>query len=142
MFPTSWRAVRCESLGGKENPCELNRMLAFNDPGVMIHAMAKKAAALVTRRSVEELDKLAEKVIPMGIREDLATNIRYAVRWYDAVTVAYERGIRLFIELPPGRTLTDLVTAAFPGARSVAFEQMRIDSLVKLIKRLAASKEL
>src|SRR5271165_2469559 len=79
---------------------------------------------------------------PEGIREDLATNVQYAVRWYDAVTVAYERGIRLFIELPPGRTLTDLVTAAFPDARFVAFEQMRIDSLVKLIKRFAASTEL
>ena len=79
---------------------------------------------------------------PEGIREDLATNVQYAVLCYDAVTVAYERGIRLFIELPPGRTLTDLVTAAFPDARSVAFEQMRIDSLVKLIKRFAASTEL
>jgi biotin-independent malonate decarboxylase gamma subunit len=29
-----------------------NRLLAFNDPGVVIHAMSKKAAALVTRRTV------------------------------------------------------------------------------------------
>jgi biotin-independent malonate decarboxylase gamma subunit len=43
-----------------------NRLLAFNDPGVTIHAMSKKAAALVTRRTVDELDKLAEKVIPMS----------------------------------------------------------------------------
>jgi biotin-independent malonate decarboxylase gamma subunit len=50
-----------------------NRLLAFNDPGVVIHAMAKKAAALVTRRSVEELDKLAEEVIPMSYKvEDYA----------------------------------------------------------------------
>ena len=50
-----------------------NRLLAFNAPGVMIHAMAKKAAALVTRRSVEELDKFAEKVIPMSYKvEDYA----------------------------------------------------------------------
>lgn len=79
---------------------------------------------------------------PEGIREDLATNIEHAVRWHDAMTVAYERGIRLFVELPPGRTLTDLVSAAFPDAQAVAFEQMRIDSLVKLIKRFAASTEL
>jgi malonate decarboxylase epsilon subunit len=71
---------------------------------------------------------------PEGIREDLATNIEYPVRWHDAMTVAYERGIRLFVALPPGRTLTDLVSAAFPDARAVAFEQMRIDSLVKLIR--------
>jgi len=50
-----------------------NRLLALNDPGVMIHAMAKNAAALVTRRTVEELDKLAEAVIPMSYKiEDYA----------------------------------------------------------------------
>jgi malonate decarboxylase epsilon subunit len=71
---------------------------------------------------------------PEGIREDLATNVAYPVRWHDAVTVAFERGIRLFVELPPGRTLTDLASAAFPDARCMALEQIRIDSLVKLIK--------
>jgi biotin-independent malonate decarboxylase gamma subunit len=50
-----------------------NRLLAFNDPGVVIHAMSKKAAALVTRRTVAELDNLAEKVVPMSYRiEDYA----------------------------------------------------------------------
>lgn len=52
---------------------QANRLLAFHDPGVMIHAMARKAAALVTRRSVEELDELAEKVIPLSYKvEDYA----------------------------------------------------------------------
>jgi biotin-independent malonate decarboxylase gamma subunit len=52
---------------------QANRLLAFRDPGVMIHAMAKKAAALVTRRTVEELDELAEKVIPLSYKiEDYA----------------------------------------------------------------------
>jgi biotin-independent malonate decarboxylase gamma subunit len=52
---------------------QANRLLAFHDPGVTIHAMAKKAAALVTRRTVEELDELARKVIAMSYRvEDYA----------------------------------------------------------------------
>jgi malonyl CoA-acyl carrier protein transacylase len=72
---------------------------------------------------------------PDGIREDLATNISYPVRWHDATTVAYERGVRFFLELPPGHTLTDL--AAFPDARSIALSQMQIDSAVKLIRRQA-----
>jgi malonate decarboxylase epsilon subunit len=72
---------------------------------------------------------------PDSIREDLATNIAYPVRWHDATTVAYERGIRFFIESPPGRTLTDLASAAFPEARSIALSQMPIDSAVKLVKR-------
>jgi len=74
---------------------------------------------------------------PDGIRADLATNIAHPVRWHDATTVAYERGIRFFIELPPGHTLTDLASTAFPDARSIALTQMPIDSAVKLIKRQA-----
>jgi len=52
---------------------QANRLLAFNDSGVMVHAMAKNAAARVTRRTVEELDELAETVIPMSYKiEDYA----------------------------------------------------------------------
>jgi malonate decarboxylase epsilon subunit len=74
---------------------------------------------------------------PDGIREDLVTNIAYPVRWHDATTVAYERGVRFFLELPPGHTLTDLASTAFPDARSIALSQIQIDSAVKLIKRQA-----
>jgi biotin-independent malonate decarboxylase gamma subunit len=45
---------------------QANRILAFNDPGVIIHAIAKNAAARVTRRSIAELDELAKTVIPMS----------------------------------------------------------------------------
>ena len=52
---------------------QANRLLAFHDPGVMVHAMAKKTAALVTRRTVEELDELAAKVVPLSYKiEDYA----------------------------------------------------------------------
>ena len=52
---------------------QANRLLAFNDSSVMVHAMAKNAAARVTRRTVEELDQLAEAVIPMSYKiEDYA----------------------------------------------------------------------
>jgi malonate decarboxylase epsilon subunit len=78
---------------------------------------------------------------PDGIREDLATNIAHPVRWHDATTIAYERGIRFFLELPPGHTLTDLASTAFPDARSIALSQMQIDSAVKLIKRQAEKME-
>jgi malonate decarboxylase epsilon subunit len=78
---------------------------------------------------------------PDGIREDLATNIAHPVRWHDATTVAYELGIRFFIELPPGHTLTDLASTAFPDARSIALSQVEVDSAVKLIKRQAERME-
>jgi len=45
---------------------QANRILAFDDPGVMIHAMHKEAAARVTRRSVDELEKLAKEITPMS----------------------------------------------------------------------------
>jgi malonate decarboxylase beta subunit len=45
---------------------QASRLLALDDPGVMVHAMGKKAAARVTRRSVAELDILAGRVLPMA----------------------------------------------------------------------------
>jgi malonate decarboxylase gamma subunit len=52
---------------------QANRLLAFADPTIMVHAMAKSAAARVTCRTVEELDRLAESVVPMSYKiEDYA----------------------------------------------------------------------
>jgi len=45
---------------------QANRILAFDDDSVVIHAMHKAAAARITRRSVEELEKLAKKIAPMS----------------------------------------------------------------------------
>ena len=45
---------------------QANRILAFDDPGVMIHAMHKEAAARVTRRSVADLERLGHEIIPMS----------------------------------------------------------------------------
>jgi len=45
---------------------QANRLLAFDDDGVLIHAMHKEAAARITRRTVAQLDKLAETVTPLS----------------------------------------------------------------------------
>jgi biotin-independent malonate decarboxylase gamma subunit len=45
---------------------QANRILALDDEGVMIHAMHKEAAARITRRSVEELDKLGTTIAPLS----------------------------------------------------------------------------
>jgi biotin-independent malonate decarboxylase gamma subunit len=45
---------------------QANQILALNDPGVVIHAMHKPAAARVTRRTVDELDELARHVPPLS----------------------------------------------------------------------------
>jgi biotin-independent malonate decarboxylase gamma subunit len=52
---------------------QANRLIALNDPGVAIHAMAKNAAARVTRRTADELDELADQVLPLSYKiEDYA----------------------------------------------------------------------
>lgn len=45
---------------------QANRLLAFDDDGVMIHAMHKAAAARITRRSVESLEELGKTIAPLS----------------------------------------------------------------------------
>jgi malonate decarboxylase gamma subunit len=47
---------------------QANRILAFDDDAVLVHAMHKEAAARITRRTVDELDQLAETVTPLSYR--------------------------------------------------------------------------
>jgi malonate decarboxylase beta subunit len=45
---------------------QAQQILALDDPGVQIHAMHKSAAARITLRTVDELEKLAETVLPLS----------------------------------------------------------------------------
>lgn len=45
---------------------QANRLIAFEDAGVTVHAMGKQSAARITMRSVEELETLAATVPPMA----------------------------------------------------------------------------
>ncbi|MEO3740432.1 biotin-independent malonate decarboxylase subunit gamma [Kosakonia sp. WA-90] len=45
---------------------QANRLIAFNDAGVLIHAMGKASAARITLRTVEALEKLAATIPPMA----------------------------------------------------------------------------
>ncbi|MGA7343426.1 MAG: biotin-independent malonate decarboxylase subunit gamma [Terracidiphilus sp.] len=45
---------------------QANRILALDDPRVLVHAMYKDAAARITRRTVAELDALGETIVPMA----------------------------------------------------------------------------
>lgn len=45
---------------------QANRILAFDDAGVVIHAMHKEAAARITLRTVAELEKLSHEILPMS----------------------------------------------------------------------------
>jgi malonate decarboxylase epsilon subunit len=71
-----------------------------------------------------------------GVREDLIYNVAYTVRWYDSVTVLYELGVRLFIELPPGQVLSRMAQQFFPDARAVPMEGAQLPSIVLLAERV------
>jgi malonate decarboxylase gamma subunit len=45
---------------------QANRILAFDDRGVVIHAMHKEAAARITLRSVPELEQLGHEILPLS----------------------------------------------------------------------------
>jgi malonate decarboxylase gamma subunit len=58
---------------------QANRLIALNDAGVMVHAMGKAAAARVTLRSVEDLERLAADVPPMAY--DVASFASLGLLW-------------------------------------------------------------
>ncbi|MDZ4835168.1 MAG: malonate decarboxylase subunit epsilon [Candidatus Melainabacteria bacterium] len=53
---------------------------------------------------------------------DLSTNIASSVRWHDTTVVLKELGCKLFLEMNPGRVLSDLVNENIADVRSVALE--------------------
>ena len=101
---------------------QANRILAFDDDGVMIHAMHKAAAARITRRSVEELEKLAKHIAPMS----------YDIRDYAKLGLLYKL---LHVEHPEApspqevRNVQDeLISAIADARRSPADLRNRIES--------------
>ncbi|SAL79021.1 malonate decarboxylase subunit epsilon [Caballeronia telluris] len=73
-----------------------------------------------------------------AIRDDLATNLRHPVRWHDASIVLGELGARVFVEMPPGRTLTQLADEALPDVATVAVEQSTIGSAAARVRAAIA----
>ena len=69
-----------------------------------------------------------------AIAEDLILNVSRTVRWHDSVLLLYELGARLFVELPPGHTLSSLVRAGFPQARALAAADADAASIAQLVR--------
>ncbi|MFM0323054.1 ACP S-malonyltransferase [Caballeronia glebae] len=64
-----------------------------------------------------------------AIREDLATNLRYPVRWHDSTVALCELGAKVFVEMPPGQTLTQLAAEVLPDAASIAMDASPVASV-------------
>jgi len=111
---------------------QANRILAFDDEGVMIHAMHKEAAARVTRRSVDELEKLGKEIAPMS----------YDIRDYAKLGLLYKL---LHVENPEKpsvqeiRKVQDELAAAVADARSGPVDlRNRLESTVARETRRAS----
>jgi biotin-independent malonate decarboxylase gamma subunit len=90
---------------------QAHRLLALDDPGVVIQAMRKQSAARVTRRTVEELDELGKTIIPMA---------------YD---------IRQFAKLGLLHELITEVNADAPSAAQIAKVKERVAAAIADIRK-------
>src|SRR6202167_6217383 len=66
------------------------------------------------------------------IARDLVNNIAHGVRWHDATTVLKELGCDLFLEMPPGHTLSDLAKETPPGINSLPVETSVLPRVLRL----------
>jgi len=69
-----------------------------------------------------------------AIREDLATNLRYPVRWHDSTIALSELGTSVFVEMPPGRTLASLLADTLPGTPAYAMDASPIGSIAARVR--------
>ena len=74
------------------------------------------------------------------VARDLVNNIAHGVRWHDATTVLKELGCNLFLEMPPGHTLSDLAEGNLPGINSVPVDASVLRKVLRLAQREEASK--
>jgi malonate decarboxylase gamma subunit len=96
---------------------QANRIIALDSPEVMVQAMGKQAAARVTRSSVEEMEKLGERIAPVA----------YDIRSYASLGLLHKLVEGIDADAP-GRIdvdrvraeLVDAITDARAGASDLA----------------------
>lgn len=69
------------------------------------------------------------------IAADLAGNMARPVRWHDTMRLAWERGARLAVEMPPANVLTRLSSAIFAEGVAVSCSDTALPDLSALIER-------
>jgi malonate decarboxylase epsilon subunit len=74
-----------------------------------------------------------------AIRDDLATNMRHTVRWFDALTVVIELGARVLVEAPPGQVLTSIAEATYPDVLAISASTTPDERLIPLLRRRLAA---
>ena len=77
---------------------------------------------------------------PQRLRDDLAANMARLVDWRATLRTAYERGVRLHLEIPPGSVLSGLARPVFEQGRVLAIEATRPDTVDALLRQEVADK--
>ncbi len=117
------------------------KRLAVSVPShcALLEAPAKALAEAFSQVTVQTpgiryLSGSSARLVPSAdkLRDDLAFNMCRVIDWRSTVQTAYERGVRLQIELPPGTVLTGLARRVFEQGSAVAFKGARLDTLSAL----------
>jgi len=77
---------------------------------------------------------------PQRLRADLAGNMARLVDWRATLRTAYERGVRLHLEIPPGSVLSGLARPVFEQGRVLAIDATRPDTVDALLRQEVADK--
>lgn len=93
--------------------------------GVTLRAPTLRYLSSTTARPIVAVEK---------IKDDLAFNMCRVVDWRSTVRTAFERGVRLQIEWPPGAVLTGLGRRVLEQGTAVAFQGARLDTLLTLMR--------
>ncbi len=103
---------------------QANRLIAVNDPEVMVHAMGKASAARITMRSVEALERLSSTIAPMAY--DIASYASLGLLWQ-----------RLTLRDPGHPTAEDIATV--DASLQAALQDIQSDPARNLAGRLGAA---
>ena len=92
---------------------------------------------VVRRPSLVYLSSSAARALfdPARIRDSLAANMAQRVQWSATARLAWERGARLALEMPPGSVLTRLTAPDFTDGLAICCDGNRADSLLALVRR-------
>ncbi|OEZ87413.1 malonyl CoA-acyl carrier protein transacylase [Janthinobacterium sp. HH104] len=92
---------------------------------------------VVRRPSLVYLSSSAARALfdPARIRDSLAANMAQRVQWTATARLAWERGARLALEMPPGSVLTRLTAPDFTDGVAICCDGNRADSLLALVRR-------
>lgn len=114
---------------------QANRLIALDDAGVLVHAMGKAAAARITQRNVEEMEKIAATVPPMAY--DVGSYATLGLLWRkipvtdaDAPAAADVAAVQEVLQA----ALTDIAADAAPDlATRLGGENRQLSSRVRAL---------